>query len=146
MILRLALFLAMALLIFPAMATSTSHDFADIDTVTREAVASGEIPGAVVLVGRGSEVLYLRAFGRRAVAPEPAPMTLTTIFDIASLTKPLGTTLAVMSLVERGAISLDAPLRTLPAGVQRCRPSRDVTIRRLLTHSAGFPPSSPRPR
>ncbi len=138
MILRLVLILAMALLIFPAMATSSSHDFADIDTVTREAIASGEIPGAVVLVGRGSEVLYLRAFGQRAVTPESVPMTPTTIFDIASLTKPLGTTLAVMALAERGKISLDAPLGRYLSEFDGGG-FREVTIRRMLTHSAGFP-------
>ena len=138
MILRLFLILAMALLIFPAMATSSSHDFAEIDTVTREAIASGEIPGAVVLVGRGSEVLYLRAFGQRALIPESAPMTPTTIFDIASLTKPLGTTLAVMALAERGKISLDAPLGRYLSEFDGGG-FREVTIRRMLTHSAGFP-------
>ena len=114
------------------------NEFADIAAIGRQAVASGELPGAVTLVGRGGEVLYLEAFGRRALVPEPAPMTPTTIFDLASLTKPLGTTLAVMSLVERGAVSLDAPLRTyLP---EFSGPAfKDVTIRRLLTHSAGFP-------
>jgi uncharacterized protein YbbC (DUF1343 family) len=113
-------------------------EFAEISAIARQAVGSGELPGAVVLIGRGGEVRYLEAFGRRALAPEPAPMTTTTIFDVASLTKPLGTTLAVMSLVERGAISLDAPLKTyLP---EFSAPTfRGVTIRRLLAHSAGFP-------
>src|SRR5688572_20519433 len=79
-----------------------------------------------------------RAWGSRAVVPKPLPMLPDTIFDIASLTKPLGTTLAVMSLVERGAIKLDAPLgRYLP----EFRPAAfsQVTIRRILTHSAGLP-------
>ena len=65
-------------------------------------------------------------------------MTPTTIFDLASLTKPLGTALAVMSLVERGAVSLDAPLRTYLPEFSGAA-FTDATIRRLLTHSAGFP-------
>src|SRR5439155_4434571 len=70
--------------------------------------------------------------------------TLDTIFDIASLTKPLGTTLAVMSLVERGAIQLDAPLGRY---LREFRDKRfqGVTIRRILTHNAGLlaiPPAS----
>src|SRR5262245_33425509 len=113
-------------------------DFTDVAAIGRQAVASGELPGAVVLVGRGSQVLYLDAFGRRAVVPEPLPMTPTTVFDIASLTKPLGTTLAVMALVDRGVVLLDAPLGTyLPEF--RDPNLKDVTIRRLLTHSAGLP-------
>src|SRR5438128_1023440 len=64
-------------------------------------------------------------------------MMLTTIFDIASLTKPFGTTLAVMSLVERGAIKLDEPLGRYLREF-RGRRFEAVTIRRILTHSAGF--------
>src|SRR4029453_1060642 len=69
--------------------------------------------------------------------PQPAPMTLDTIFDLASLTKPLGTTLAVMSLVERGAIKLDAPLGRYLKEF-RDKQFDEITIRRLLTHSAGL--------
>src|SRR5215510_4596898 len=85
-------------------------DFTSVDEAAGEAVTSGEIPGAVILIGRDGDTLYHRAFGWREVVPEPRPMMTDTLFDIASLTKPFGTTLAVMSLVERGAIDLDAPL------------------------------------
>src|SRR2546426_7096965 len=71
-------------------------------------------------------------------------MTLDTIFDIASVTKPLGTTLAVMSLVERGAIQLDAPLGRYLREFRDTR-FQGVTIRRILTHSGGLlaiPPGS----
>src|SRR5438874_2306459 len=82
-------------------------DFSDVDAAATDAIASGDIPGVVVLVGRGDEILYHRAWGSRALVPQPLPMLADTIFDIASLTKPFGTALAVMSLVERGAIKLD---------------------------------------
>jgi uncharacterized protein YbbC (DUF1343 family)/CubicO group peptidase (beta-lactamase class C family) len=136
---RSAFPLALALVILsPALAHPAAPDFADIEIVGRQAVAAGELPGAVVLVGRGRDVLYREAFGWRALVPDHPPMTPSTIFDIASLTKPLGTTLAVMSLVERGTISLDAPLGAYLAEFQG--PAfKDVTIRRMLTHSAGFP-------
>src|SRR6185295_573032 len=81
-----------------------------VDEAVQTITGSGDVPGAVVLIGQGDDVLYQKAFGWRAVVPDPRPMTLDTIFDIASLTKPLGTTLAVMGLVERGAVKLDAPL------------------------------------
>jgi len=135
----LRLVLALALLILSSAPTHpATTEFADIEAIGRQAVASGDLPGAVVLVGRGGEVVYLEAFGRRALVPEQAPMTSTTVFDVASLTKPLGTALAVMSLVERGTVSLDASLGTY---LQEFRDPvhKDVTIRRLLTHSAGFP-------
>jgi uncharacterized protein YbbC (DUF1343 family)/CubicO group peptidase (beta-lactamase class C family) len=112
--------------------------FPDVEAIARQAIAAGELPGAVILVGQGREVVSLQAFGQRALVPEAAPMAPTTIFDIASLTKPLGTTLAIMSLVERNAISLDAPLgQYLPEF--RAAAFKDVTVRRMLTHSAGFP-------
>ena len=117
-------------------------DFTAVDDAARDAVQSGELPGAVVLVGRGDDVLLLRAYGWRRVYPEPAPMLTDTIFDIASLTKPFGTTLAVMSLVERGAVKLDAPLGRYLAEFRK--PAFEhVTIQRLLTHSAGFPAIPP---
>jgi uncharacterized protein YbbC (DUF1343 family)/CubicO group peptidase (beta-lactamase class C family) len=113
-------------------------DFADAEATANAAVASGEIPGVVVLVGRGDQILYHRAFGHRTLLPEPLPMAPDTIFDIASLTKPFGTTLAVMALVERGALDLDAPLGQYLKEFKG-RPFQGVTIRRMLTHSAGLP-------
>src|SRR5882724_2158790 len=94
------------------------------------------------MVGRGDEIIYRRTWGSRRVVPEHVAMTEDTIFDIASLTKPFGTTLAVMSLVERGEVKLDAPLgRYLP---EFRKPGfAHVTIQRLLTHTAGLPAIPP---
>ncbi len=102
-----------------------------------DAVASGEIPGVVILIGQGQETLLHRAWGWRTLVPEPRLMSIDTVFDVASLTKPLGTTLAVMALVERGAIQLDAPLGRYLKEF-RGRAFQHVTIERILTHSAGF--------
>jgi len=112
-------------------------DFSGVDEAAGEAVTSGEIPGVVIWVGRDGETLYQRAFGWREVVPEQRPMALDTVFDIASLTKPFGTALAVMSLVERGEIKLDAPLGRYLKEFKG-RAFEAVTIRRMLTHSAGF--------
>ena len=118
-------------------------DFSGIDEAANEAVASGEIPGVVVLVGRGDDILLHRAYGSRRLLPHPVPMTTDTIFDLASLTKPFATTLAVMSLIEKGLIKIDAPLGRY---LKEFRDKRfdEITIRRLLTHSAGlaaYPPN-----
>ena len=128
--------------------TAQTIDLAAVDDAARDAVQSGEIPGVVVLVGRGDDVLLVRAYGWRRLVPDPLPMTTDTIFDIASLTKPFGTTLAVMALVERGTVKLDAPLgRYLPEF--RNPAFAHVTIQRLLTHTAGLlaipPPGSVKP-
>ena len=127
----------LVLLVVPALAVAEPPDFSGVDEAANDAVASGEIPGVVVLVGRGDEILLHRAYGSRRLLPKPAPMTPDTIFDVASLTKPLGTTLAVMALVERGAIQLDAPLGRYLTEF-RGRAFNQVTIQRILTHSAGF--------
>src|SRR5215468_9597367 len=134
----------LAVLALPAFAEAAPKDvsgildFSAIDDAANEAVASGEVPGVVVLVGRGEDILLHRAYGSRRLLPHPVPMTQDTIFDLASLTKPFGTTIAVMSLVERGAIKLDAPLGRY---LKEFRSSTfdQVTIRRVLAHTAGFP-------
>ena len=140
----------LALLALPAFAFAPPRevsgvlDFSGIDDAANEAVASGEIPGVVVLVGRGDDVLMHRAYGSRRLLPHLVPMTVDTIFDLASLTKPFGTTLAVMSLVERGTIKLDAPLGRYLKEF-RDKQYDEITIRRLLTHSAGlaaYPPNN----
>lgn len=144
MVARVLCATALVVLALSGNVAAQAPDFAGVDEAASDAVASGEIPGVVVLVGRGDEILLHRAWGSRRLVPDAAPMTRDTIFDIASLTKPVGTTLAVLALVQRGAIQLDAPLgRYLKefrgAGL------KEVTIRRLLTHSAGlvaYPASS----
>lgn len=121
---------------------SVGPDFIAVDEAARDAVDSGEIPGVVVLVGRGDTVVYQRAWGSRTLLPRPAPMKVDTIFDLASLTKPLGTTLAVMALVERGAVALDAPLGRYVKEFRK-QAFEHVTIGRILTHTAGLPAIPP---
>src|SRR5262245_5047896 len=81
---------------------SDAGRFADIDRVVNEAIAAKAAPGAVVLVGRDDAVLFEKAYGQRVVVPAAEAMTLDTIFDLASLTKVVATTTAVMRLVEQG--------------------------------------------
>jgi len=146
---RIAGVMLVALLALPAAAFAPPRDisgvvdFSGIDEAANEAVASGEIPGAVVLVGRGDDILLHRAYGSRRLLPQPVPMTVDTIFDLASLTKPFGTTLAVMSLIEKGQIKIDAPLGRYLKEFHD-KQYDEITIRRLLTHSAGlaaYPPN-----
>ncbi len=138
------LFLAVFLNLVPDSSAQTrvpairALDFTGVDEAARDAVASGEIPGVVVLVGRDDEILYHRAWGSRTLVPAPQPMAIDTIFDIASMTKPFGTTLAVMALVERGAVALDVPLGRYLKEL-RGRAFEHVTVRRVLTHTAGLP-------
>jgi CubicO group peptidase (beta-lactamase class C family) len=106
-------------------------------------VAEGVFPGAVLLVSRAGQRLFFEAAGQAAIVPSPRPMTVDTIFDVASLTKPLATALAVVIMVSRGWLRLDASLSEL----LRSRPlppdKAAITLRQLLSHSAGFPAWKP---
>ncbi len=96
----------------PAAPELDSRRFAQIDQVAKEEIAAGHIPGAVILVGHHGKIVYRKAFGLRALTPRAEPMKTDTIFDLASLTKVVATTNAVMKLVERGQIHLDQPAAT----------------------------------
>ena len=75
-----------------------------LDSIVRDAIHDDQIPGAVLLVWHDGQVIYRKAFGNRAVEPRREPMTVDTIFDIASLTKVVATTTAVMRLVQKGEV------------------------------------------
>src|ERR1039458_5143840 len=81
-----------------------------IDRLVAEAIAQGKLPGCVVAVGRAGGIVYQQAFGSRALLPDKEAMTLDTIFDLASLTKPIATATALMVLVDQGKF------RSVPAG------------------------------
>ena len=110
-----------------------------IEPLVDEAIAAGQIPGAVVVAGRGDQVLYRRAFGRRAVLPAPEAMTLDTVFDVASLTKVVATTTAVMALVEDGRIRLADRVSLYIPAFNRYGKGR-ITVGHLLTHVSGLRP------
>ena len=105
-------------------------------------IAAGRIVGAVIVAGDANGILYRQAFGRRSIAPAAEPMTVDTEFDLASLTKVVATTTAVMQLVEARRIELDAPVaRYWPAFSANGKTA--VTVRELLTHTSGFAPDLP---
>jgi uncharacterized protein YbbC (DUF1343 family)/CubicO group peptidase (beta-lactamase class C family) len=109
-----------------------------VDSVIEQAIAEG-IPGAVLIVGHDGKVVYRKAYGNRALEPRREPMTLDTIFDIASLTKVVATTTAVMQLVEAGKVRLNDPVaKYLPEFAQNGK--QDITVRQLLTHYSGLEP------
>ena len=110
--------------------------------VVEEAIDAGETPGAVVLVGRGEEVLYFEAFGHRALVPESETMTRDTVFDLASLTKVVATTTSVMQLVEQGRIRLSDRVGDFIPEFSRYG-KEDVTVLQLLNHTSGLRPDLP---
>ncbi|MGP8050622.1 MAG: exo-beta-N-acetylmuramidase NamZ domain-containing protein [Desulfobaccales bacterium] len=125
----------------PAAAAPEVSDrrFAGIEPAVNQEIAAGNLPGAVVLVGHQDRIVYRRAFGQRALTPRPLPMTTDTIFDIASLTKVVATTTAIMQLVDARRLRLDDPVaRYWPAFAANGKAC--LTIRQLLTHTSGLRP------
>jgi CubicO group peptidase (beta-lactamase class C family) len=112
---------------------------AGIDHAVADAIAARELAGAVVLVARRGSIGYLKAFGERAGAPRPEPMTTDTIFDMASLTKVMATAPSILLLVERGKIRLDDRVKRYLS--EFTGGGKDaVTVRQLLTHYSGLRP------
>jgi uncharacterized protein YbbC (DUF1343 family)/CubicO group peptidase (beta-lactamase class C family) len=110
-----------------------------VDAVIGDAIREGQIPGAVLVVGHDGQVIYRKAYGARALEPRREAMTLDTVFDLASLTKVIVTTTAVMQLVEQGNVRLNDPVtKYLPEFAQNGK--EDVTVRQLLTHYSGLAP------
>ncbi len=108
-----------------------------LDPIIQQAIQDHQIPGAVLLVGHGGHVVYHKAYGSRALDPRREPMTLDTVFDIASLTKVVSTTTCVMKLLEQGKIRLNDPVaRYLPEFAQNGK--EDITVRQLLIHYSGL--------
>jgi len=115
---------------------------ARIDGVMARAIAVGEFPGGVVLVGRGGKVAFAKAYGRRSVVPSGEAMTRDTIFDMASLTKPMATATSALILIERGDLRLSDPIaRHLPEFDSNGK--RAITVEHLLRHRGGLIPDNP---
>ena len=123
----------------PGAAPKNDVRLAQVDSIINQAVADGNIPGAVLLIGHDGKVAYRKAYGYRELEPKRVPMTVDTIFDLASLTKVIATTTSVMQLVEQGKVRLNDPVaKYIPEFGQNGK--EDITIRQLLTHYSGLAP------
>jgi len=114
---------------------------AEIDGIVANDLQAGHMPGCVVLVGRHGKIVFLKAYGERQIEPSSLPMTTGTLFDLASLTKPIATATSIMILVERGKVRVDDPVgQYIPefasAGKEK------ITIRHLLMHQGGLVPDN----
>jgi CubicO group peptidase (beta-lactamase class C family) len=122
-------------------AAAEDRDIPEIDALMAKALHGQRTPGAVILVGRRDGTVFRRAYGRRAILPQREEMTIDTIFDLASLTKPLVVATLMQWLVETGQLEVsDRAARYLPEfGV---REKYLVTIEQLLLHISGLPPTN----
>lgn len=114
-----------------------AQSFSRADSIVESGIKRGIYPGAVLIIGNNARTLHSRGFGRLQWNSGPAASPDSTFYDLASLTKVVGTTGAVMRLVESGRIDLDAPVvRYLP---RFTGPGKDqVTVRMLLNHTSGL--------
>ncbi|MDQ3042272.1 MAG: serine hydrolase, partial [Acidobacteriota bacterium] len=110
-----------------------------IDALVEKDIADKKLPGAVVLIGRKGKIVYRKAFGNRSLVPTVEKMTVDTIFDVASLTKPVATATSIMILVERGQIRLNDTIGKFIPEIEDENAKR-VTIQQLLTHVSGYQP------
>ncbi len=133
----------------------SSARLAWIDPVVKEAIEKHETPGAVVLIGRRGKIVFRKAYGNRSLQPTVRPMEISTVFDMASVTKVVATTPSMMILLERGAYRLDdrvskyIPEFASPHEENETKgPRREwdphdksrITIRQLMTHFSGLKP------
>jgi len=122
----------------PVQQESLKPLFGQIDNVIEEEIEKGNFPGAVVLVGREDDILYGKAFGHQVIEPHAESISKDTVFDLASLTKPIATATSVMILRDRKALNLDDYVGTyLPAFA--CNGKEEVRIKHLLAHTSGLP-------
>ncbi len=110
-----------------------------IDALVAEAIKDKKMPGAVVLVGHKGKIVFRKAYGNRSLVPTVEPMTVDTIFDLASLTKVVATTTSIMILVEQGKLRLNDTIGMYIPDIDDPQVKR-VTIQQLLTHTSGFAP------
>lgn len=128
---------------FPLLASAATAkgantpNLAVLDAIVLDAIHDHQIPGAVLLVGHNGQVIYRKAFGNRSLEPRREAMTADTIFDIASLTKVVATTTAVMQLVQKGEVRVNDPVaKYIPEFAENGKD--DITVRNLLTHFSGL--------
>ncbi|WP_139361514.1 MULTISPECIES: serine hydrolase domain-containing protein [unclassified Mycobacterium] len=133
----------------PAPSVVPQGPFAPVTRLVNDAVAAPRLPGAVVEIGHAGTVAFRQAFGWRKLPDEPGldgspapaePMTEDTMFDLASLTKPLGTSVALLQLYEKSLVAIDEPVQTYLPGFNPAHDPRraQVTLRMLLTHTSGI--------
>ncbi|QDV41930.1 D-alanyl-D-alanine-carboxypeptidase/endopeptidase AmpH precursor [Stieleria neptunia] len=142
---RIATFFLLTIgLIPPAVSTAQQADsklHGQIEALIEAAIGDGDLPGAVVCVADGKQVRYLQTFGDRQMEPNVLPMTTDTVFDLASITKPVATATSIALLSQRGQIDLNAPVSIyLPEFTGHKKET--ITVAQCLLHVSGLMPDN----
>lgn len=114
-----------------------------VDSLLVNAIEEGAAPGGAVAIGRRGRLVLLQAWGRVDGAEDAEPVTDSTLYDLASLTKVLATTMSAMVLVDEGRLDLDAPVSRYLDEWPDDGAKGEITVRNLLRHDAGLPASAP---
>jgi CubicO group peptidase (beta-lactamase class C family) len=123
----------------PASVGMNAAKLDQIEQLVNSDIADKKLPGAVVIVGHRGRIVYRKAFGNRSLVPTVEKMTVDTIFDVASLTKPVATATSIMILVEQGKLRLNDTIGKFIPEIEDEQAKR-VTIQQLLTHTSGYAP------
>src|SRR5438128_8146925 len=119
-----------------------SSGLRQIDQTDQQAIDRELLPGAVILVVHRGEMIFRKAYGSRSKEPAEAPMTVDTVFDLASLTKPIATATSLMILLERGKLRLSD--RVVDHWPEFAPNGKDkITLEQLLTHTSGLIADNP---
>jgi uncharacterized protein YbbC (DUF1343 family) len=148
---RLLICLLIAARAYPAAAAVASSQpvvtidptrLAAADAAILAAIEEHNLPGAVLLVSHNGRIIHEKAYGQRAVQPQPVPMSTDTVFDLASLSKPIGCATSIMLLAERGKLKPSDPVaKFIPAFAANGKEA--ITIEQLLVHTSGLIPDNP---
>jgi uncharacterized protein YbbC (DUF1343 family)/CubicO group peptidase (beta-lactamase class C family) len=117
------------------------RQLARIDEIVGEGLSENRMPGCVVCIGRQGKIVMLKAYGNKQVQPNTLPMTTDTVFDMASITKPVATATSVMLLVERGQLKLGQRVSSIIPEFA-ANEKEEITIFDLLTHQSGLLPDN----
>ena len=118
-----------------------ADSFASINELVNQGISDGKMPGCVVCVGRHDEILLLKAYGNKRLEPSVDPMTIDTVFDMASITKPVATATSIMQLIERGKLNLSDKVSSIfPAFASNEK--EPITVQDLLLHRSGLIPDN----
>jgi uncharacterized protein YbbC (DUF1343 family) len=125
----------------PAAVGMDSKRLERIDTIVADGLADKRMPGCVVCIGRCGKIALLKAYGNKQLMPREVPMTTDTVFDMASITKPVATATSVMILVERGPLKLNQRVASLIPEFA-ANGKEEITVFDLLTHQSGLLPDN----
>ena len=116
------------------------------DLIINQAIADKEIPGAVLAVVKNGKMVYLKAYGNKEVYPTTVAMDVNTVFDLASVTKPVATAISAMILIERGQLRLLDKVNLFIPDFKPWsdgREKKDIRVIDLMTHTSGLPSYAP---